>query len=155
MSGPSKHGSLLLGLWDITSWRQSITLSWTPSHPERSKSQHTWTEADWGIHMAHAIAGSLDALPQDKAIQFFHYRSMQLSPQWTAQMGHPAARIHGRPPVVRHWGRGRHLEWKVDQLPIEIPEAYNLPVSQQNDFSAALNWINGLTGILQHAQRVI
>ncbi len=56
--GHLQHGSLLLGIRSLAShFRHPISLAWTPSHPERSKDQQQWTEADWGIHTADALAG--------------------------------------------------------------------------------------------------
>jgi hypothetical protein len=53
-----QHGSLLLEIRVLSSLSSlPVTLTWTPSHPERKKLQSTWTESDWGIHMADAIAG--------------------------------------------------------------------------------------------------
>jgi hypothetical protein len=46
-----------------------FTLTWTPSHPERTKSQHTWTANEWGIHHADRIASMTDdshAIPQGR-----------------------------------------------------------------------------------------
>lgn len=52
-----------------------LTLTWTPSHPERTKAQSTWTETDWEIHLADTIAGALH--PQDSApvLQVYHCNS--------------------------------------------------------------------------------
>jgi hypothetical protein len=56
--GHLQHGSLLLGIRALTSLSSlPVMLTWTPSHPERKKKQPTWTENNWGIHMADAIAG--------------------------------------------------------------------------------------------------
>jgi hypothetical protein len=60
--GHLQHGALLQGLRLLaTQERYPTTLTWTPSHPERSKKhQSRWTDNDWGIHKADALAGSLN-----------------------------------------------------------------------------------------------
>ncbi len=57
--GHLQHGTLLLGIRHIAKTApRPLSLSWTASHPERTKSQWQWTDNDWGIHMADAIAGA-------------------------------------------------------------------------------------------------
>jgi hypothetical protein len=74
-SGPAighlQHGSLLLGLRSsATQCHRHHTLTWTPSHPERSKPQSRWTEQDWGIHLADGIAGAAPP-PTVEGIQIY------------------------------------------------------------------------------------
>jgi hypothetical protein len=93
--GPSmgflRHGSLLLALRQMGASRAaSSTLQWVPSHPERKKSQHTWSDDDWGIHMVDEIAGSTDEpLGNEKTIWIFSCSSTDvhaaLTPQGTWQ----------------------------------------------------------------------
>jgi hypothetical protein len=48
--GHLQHGTLFLGLRHLASQsRCHSTLTWTPSHPERTKPQHAWTADEWGI----------------------------------------------------------------------------------------------------------
>ena len=48
--GHLQHGNLLLGIRAQASIaRHATTLAWTPSHPERTKAPHDWTEHDQGI----------------------------------------------------------------------------------------------------------
>ena len=57
--GYLQHGSLLLGIRALSSSTHlPLQLTWTPSHPERKKDQSAWTDADWGIHLADALAGT-------------------------------------------------------------------------------------------------
>ena len=68
--GHLQHGTLLLGLRYLASHpRCSSTLTWTPSHPERSKPSAAWTADDWGIHFADRLAGLDAPLPE---AQIFH-----------------------------------------------------------------------------------
>jgi hypothetical protein len=61
--GHLQHGSLLLGIRHIAfTTRRPLFLSWTTSHPERTKPQSQWTKQDWGIHMADTIAGAGEVL---------------------------------------------------------------------------------------------
>lgn len=59
--GHLQHGSLLLGIRHTatTLWKP-LSLTWTASHPKRTKSQSEWTSQDWGIHLADTIAGAVD-----------------------------------------------------------------------------------------------
>ncbi len=57
--GYLQHGFLFLGLRDISAKRlMPTTLTWTPSHPDRTKPQSEWTDNDCGIHLTDEIAGS-------------------------------------------------------------------------------------------------
>lgn len=75
--GHLQHGSFLLGFRALSSSSlMPLTLTWTPTHPERKKIQSSWTEADWGIHMADAIVGTapLDPAP---GLQVYHCDSSE------------------------------------------------------------------------------
>jgi hypothetical protein len=99
--GSLRHGSLLLGLRLMGATREATsTLHWVPSHPERKKPQHVWTEDDWGIHMADEIAGSADRpLGTEKSIRIFSCASTEihaaLTPQGTWQWQENGTPFHG------------------------------------------------------------
>jgi hypothetical protein len=76
--GHLQHGALFQGLRLLASQeRYPTTLTWTPYHPERSKPQSRWTDNDWGIHQADALAGSLNPLAPN-TICTFHCGSEEI-----------------------------------------------------------------------------
>ena len=96
--GHLQHGSLLLGIRALASkFRHPSTLAWVPSHPERTKDQRQWTDADWGIHTADALAGfgPTDSTPS----QTFYCDSEELhaalTPPGTWQWLAEGAPFHG------------------------------------------------------------
>jgi hypothetical protein len=97
--GHLQHGSLLLGIRHLASnARRPLLLSWTASHPERSKPQQSWTNNDWGIHMADAIAGADDTpasgdLPVDICTSEAIHAA--LTPEGTWQWREKAGVFHG------------------------------------------------------------
>ena len=93
--GHLQHGTLLLGICAKASkTRHTTTLAWTPSHLERTKAPHEWTEHDRGIHTADTLAGSSADL--NSAIIRTFYCDLEalhaaLTPQWQAD----GAPFHG------------------------------------------------------------
>lgn len=75
------------------------TLSWTASHPERSKPQLDWNDNDWGIHMADAIAGSSDCATTAGDLTVLHCNAEDLyaalTPQGTWQWMDGTTIFHG------------------------------------------------------------
>jgi hypothetical protein len=94
--GSLRHGSLLLGIRHMGASRDAAsTLQWVPSHPERKKPQHSWTEDDWGMHMADEIAGFASGpLGTASNIQIFTCNSTEVHAAlippgtWQWQEGH-------------------------------------------------------------------
>ncbi len=78
--GHLQHDSLLLGIRALSMLSPlPLTLTWMPSHPKRKKSQSTWTDSDWGIHMADAIAGNSPLEPAP-GLQLYHCNSEEVHP---------------------------------------------------------------------------
>lgn len=69
------------------------------SHPERQKPKSTSTAIDWRIHMADAIAGTLEGPPGKESIQVYHCDVNQihvaLTPPGTWQWQDDLTPFHG------------------------------------------------------------
>jgi hypothetical protein len=82
------------------------------SHPEQSKPQLDCTDNDWGIHMADAIAGTSDHVPEDGTFPIFHcnaediYAALIPRGTWTwedeAAVFHGSLRQHAQYPEKRY-----------------------------------------------------
>jgi hypothetical protein len=92
--GHLQHGTLLLGIRQLASQpRCPSTLAWTPSHPERSKSQLAWSADDWGIHHADRLAASVESDPALPDVRTFYCNSEDIHAaitpvgtwQWTTE----------------------------------------------------------------------